>query len=351
MRTRKRTLANFSLSWGCWIARPLHARRNFKSATRARFCLRPDGRARFRRGDARSHSLGAGILTGQPSVCYRAHDGEPVRATTMTRRSILAALLATCFCLFAVGPATAQHYPNRVIKMIVPFPPGGPIDTMARLVAHGLSTRLAQEVVVENRPGAGSTLGSKAAASAEADGYTLLFGSSGSLAVAPALYASLDVDPRKAFAPVATVALLPHVLVTAPSLPVRTVAELVAYAKVNPGKLNYGAGLGTPPHLLSTLFKAKAGIDIVYVPYKGSAASITDLLGGQTQMTIDGLTGLFPLIRDGKVRPLAVARPERWPQLPDVPTMVESGFPDFVIDAWTGVVAPAGTPPEIIARL
>ncbi|MFL6971964.1 MAG: Bug family tripartite tricarboxylate transporter substrate binding protein, partial [Xanthobacteraceae bacterium] len=130
-----------------------------------------------------------------------------------------------------------------------------------------------------------------------------------------------------------------------------TVAEFVAHAKANPGKLNYGAGLGTPPHLLSTLFKAKAGIDIVYVPYRGSAASITDLLGGQTQMTIDGLTGLYPLIRDGKVRPLAVARPERWPQLPEVPTLVESGFPDFVIDAWTGVVAPTGTPPEIIAKL
>src|SRR5215471_15818607 len=313
MRTRKRTLANFSLSWGCWIARPLHARRNFKSATRARFCLRPDGRARLRRGDARSHSLGAGILTGQPSVCYRAHDGEPVRATTMTRRSILAALLATCFCLFAVGPATAQHYPNRVIKMIVPFPPGGPIDTMARLVAHGLSTRLAQEVVVENRPGAGSTLGSKAAASAEADGYTLLFGSSGSLAVAPALYAKLNIDPLKLFAPVASVSLLPHVFVVAPSVPAKSVQEFVAYAKANPGKLNYGAGLGTPPHL-----------------------------------PIDVLLGLYPLVKEGKVRALGIARAERWPALPAVSTLVESGFPDFTHDAWTGVVAPAGTPRDVI---
>jgi len=139
--------------------------------------------------------------------------------------------------------------------------------------------------------------------------------------------------------------------VTAPSLPVRTVADLVAYAKANPGKLNYGAGLGTPPHLLSTLFKVRAGIDIVYVPYKGSAASITDLLGGQTHLTIDGLTGLYPLIRDDKVRALAVARPTRWPALPDVPTLKESGFPDFVIDAWTGVVAPAGAPPAVIAKL
>ena len=202
----------------------------------------------------------------------------------MTRRSILAALLS-CFCLFAVRPAAAQRYPSRVIKMIVPFPPGGPIDTMARLVAHELSTRLAQEVVVENRPGAGSTLGSKAAASAEADGYTLLFGSSGSLAVAPALSAKLNIDPLKLFTPVASVSLLPHVFVVAPSVPAKSVQEFVAYAKANPGKLNYGAGLGTPPHLLSTLLKVKAGIDVTYIPYKGSAASITDLLAGQTHFT------------------------------------------------------------------
>src|SRR5215470_10654529 len=197
---------------------------------------------------------------------------------SMRRLSILAALLATWFCLFAAGPAASQQYPNRVIKMIVPFPPGGPIDTMARLIAHQLSTRLGQEVVVENRPGAGSTLGSKAAAAAEPDGYTLLFGSSGSLAVAPALYPKLNFDPLKSFAPVASVSLLPHVFVVGPSLPVKSVQEFVAYAKANPGKLNYGAGIGTPPHLLSTLLKVKAGIDVAYIPYKGSAASITDLL-------------------------------------------------------------------------
>jgi tripartite-type tricarboxylate transporter receptor subunit TctC len=268
----------------------------------------------------------------------------------MARRFAIT-LAAMALMVLAPGVAPAQTYPDKPIKMIVPFPPGGPIDTMGRLVAQHLTASLGQQVVIDNRPGAGSTIGTKAVANADADGYTLLFGSSGSLAVAPALYSSFDVDPRKAFAAVATVALLPHVFVVAPSVPAKTVAEFIAHAKANPGKLNYGAGLGTPPHLLSTLFKVKAGIDIVYVPYRGSAASITDLLGGQTQMTIDGLTGLYPLIRDGKVRPLAVARPERWPPLPAVPTMVESGFPEFVIDAWTGVVAPAGTPPEIIARL
>jgi tripartite-type tricarboxylate transporter receptor subunit TctC len=267
----------------------------------------------------------------------------------VTRRIVLAPLLAAC--LLAANSAAAQQYPSRVIKMIVPFPPGGPIDTMARLVAHELSTKLAQDVVVENRPGAGSTLGSKAAASAEADGYTLLFGSSGSLGVAPALYPRLNFEPLKSFVPVASVSLLPQVLVIAPSVPANTVQEFVAYAKANPGKLNYGAGIGTPPHLLSTLLKTRAGIDVTYIPYKGSAASVTDLLAGQTHFTIDGLVGLYPLIKEGKVRALGIARAQRWPALPDVPTLVESGYPDFTMDAWTGVVAPAGTPADVVATL
>ena len=269
----------------------------------------------------------------------------------MRRCTVLASILAAGLCLLAVGPAAAQSYPTRLIKMIVPFPPGGPIDTMARLVAHELSARLAQEVVVENRPGAGSTLGSRAAASADADGYTLLFGSSGSLAVAPALYQKLNIDPLKWFAPVASVALLPHVFVVGPAMPAKSVQEFVAYAKANPGKLNYGAGLGTPPHLLSTLLAVRAGIDVTYIPYKGSAASITDLLAGQTHFTIDGLVGLYPLIKEGKVQALGIARAERWPALPQVPTLVESGFPDFTHDAWTGVVAPAGTSQDVINKL
>ena len=269
----------------------------------------------------------------------------------MTRRIVLGLLIAAGVWVFAAGPSASQNYPNHVIKMIVPFPPGGPIDTMARIVAHELSARLGQEVVVDNRPGAGSTLGSKAAAGADPDGYTLLFGSSGSLAVAPALYAKLNIDPLKLFAPVASVSLLPHVFVVAPSVPAKTVQEFVAYAKANPGKLNYGAGLGTPPHLLSTLLKAKAGIDVTYIPYKGSAASITDLLAGQTHFTIDGLLGLYPLIKEDKVRALGIARAERWPALPQVPTLVESGFPDFTHDAWTGVVAPAGTPADVVNTL
>src|SRR5580704_12024290 len=213
------------------------------------------------------------------------------RSAMLTRRNLVLGSLAA-----SIASASAQTYPTRPIRMIVPFPPAGPIDTMARLLGQQLSLRLGQQVVIDNRPGVGSMLGTKAAAGAEPDGYTLLFGSSGSLAVAPALYANYDLDILKAFVPIGMVALLPHVMVIAPSVPARTVAEFIAYAKANPGKLNYGASLGTPPHLLSTLFKSKAGIDVVYVPYKGSAASVTDLLGGQTQFTIDGLTGLYPLI-------------------------------------------------------
>jgi tripartite-type tricarboxylate transporter receptor subunit TctC len=277
----------------------------------------------------------------------------PREEAMIGRRAMLASGIALGMALGA-GVATqthAQSYPDKPIKMIVPFPPGGPIDTMARLTGQDLGTRLGQQVIVENRPGAGSTIGYKAAAAAEPDGYTLLFGSSGSLGVAPALYAGHDIDPLKHFTPVATTSLLPHVMVVGPGVPANTVAEFIAYAKANAGKLNYGAGHGTPPHLLSTLFKTQAGLDITYVPYKGSAPSVTDLLGGQTHFTIDGMLILIPQVKAGKLRALAVARPERWPDLPNVPTFVESGFPDFTIDAWTGVVAPKGTPAAVVAKL
>jgi tripartite-type tricarboxylate transporter receptor subunit TctC len=270
-----------------------------------------------------------------------------------TRRSVLTAMVGAIAAPPLAPSASAraqQNYPDRPIRLIVPFPPGGPIDTMARLVAEQLSASVGR-VVVENRAGGGSTIGTKYAAATAPDGYTLLFGSSGSLAVAPALYSSLDIDPRQAFVPVAMVALLPHVFVENLDVPAKTVAEFVAYAKANPGKINFGAGLGTPPHLLCTLFKTDAHINVVYIPYNGSAQSVTDLLGGRTQFTIDGLVTLYPLIKAGKVRPLAIARAQRWPALPDVPTLVESGYPDFVLDAWTGVVAPAGTPAAIVGKL
>ena len=272
----------------------------------------------------------------------------------IARRDFLASLAALGTASLGADPAwsqgSAQNYPTRPIRMIVPFPPGGPIDTMGRMVAGDLSVRLGQQVIVDNRPGVGSTLGTKLAAAGAPDGYTLLFGSSGSLAVAPALYQNLDIDPLK-LTPVARVARLPQVFVVSNSLPVKSVEEFVAYAKAHPGQLNYGAGLGTPPHLLSTLLVTKTGIDAVYVPYKGAAPTITDLLAGRVQFTIDALLSLYPLIKDGKVRAIAIASGARWPALPGVPTLVESGYPDFTMDAWTAVAAPAGTPADIVAKL
>jgi tripartite-type tricarboxylate transporter receptor subunit TctC len=268
----------------------------------------------------------------------------------IARRDVLASLAALGAAAVGAAPARAQAYPVRPIRLIVPYPPGGPIDTMGRMVASELSNRLGQQVIVDNRGGIGSTLGTRLAIAAAPDGYTLLFGSSGSLAVAPALYTSLDIDPLK-LTPVAKVSLLPHVFVVWPGLPVTNVKEFIAYAKAHPGELNYGAALGTPPHLLSTLLVSKADINAVFVPYKGSANSVTDLLAGRVQFTMDALITLYPLIKDGKLRPLAIARAEHWPALPDVPTLVENGFPDFTIDAWTGVAAPAGTPADIVGKL
>jgi tripartite-type tricarboxylate transporter receptor subunit TctC len=267
----------------------------------------------------------------------------------ISRRALLSAVAA-----IGVGAATgarAQSYPDKPIKMIVPFPPGGPIDTMARLAGKFITDSVGQQVVVENRPGAGSTIGSKAVAASPPDGYTLMFGSSGSLAVAPSLYVNAGIEPLKMFAPISSFALLPHVMVVSDEVPAKTLSEFVAYAKAIPGKVNYGAGLGTPPHLLSALFANKAGINATYVPYQGAAQSVVDLVAGRNHYTIDGTVILMPQIRAGKLRAIGMARSERWPEIPDVPTLVESGYPDFTLDAWTGVVAPHGTPEPIIAKL
>jgi tripartite-type tricarboxylate transporter receptor subunit TctC len=262
------------------------------------------------------------------------------------RLCVLAAILFGT----TAAPAWAQSYPDHPIRLIVPFAAGGPMDTMARFVGQQLQTSLGQPVVVENRAGAGGAIGSKAVAIADPDGYTLLWGSSGSLAVLPALNKKLDYDPKE-FTPVALVSLLPHVFVVPPTVPAKTVQEFVAYAKANPGKLNFGASLGTPPHLMGALFKQLAGLDITFIPYKGAAPSIADMLGGVTHMQFDALTTLYPLIADGKLRALAVTSERRWPALPDVPTMIESGFPTFPQNAWSGVLAPPGTSAAVVKRL
>ena len=258
---------------------------------------------------------------------------------------------AAAFSIVPAGTVRAQAYPDKPIKMIVPFPPGGPIDTMARLAGKFITDSVGQQVVVENRPGAGSTIGSKAVAASPPDGYTLMFGSSGSLAVAPSLYVNAGIDPLKMFSPISSFALLPHVMVVPEEVPARNAREFVAHAKANPGKLNYGAGLGTPPHLLSALFAHKAGINVTFVPYQGAAQSVVDLVAGRNHYTIDGTVILMPQVKAGKLRAIAMARAERWPEIPDVPTLVEQGFPDFTLDAWTGVVAPLGTPEPIVSKL
>ena len=247
--------------------------------------------------------------------------------------------------------AEPRAIPSKPIRMIVPFPPGGPIDVMGRLTGDRLSQGVGQTVVIENRPGAGAVIGSRAVATAEPDGYTLLFGSSGSLAVTPALYKNAGYDPVKSFAPVAAVAEGPLVLAVHPSVPAKTMAELVAHAKANSGKLNYGSGLGTPPHIAYGLFKLLTKTDVLFVPYQGAAPAITDLIAGRHAFIIDAPGVLMPHIQDGKLRALAVTSPARYSELPDVPTMAEAGYPDFVMTFWTGVVAPAGTPAPVIERL
>jgi tripartite-type tricarboxylate transporter receptor subunit TctC len=268
----------------------------------------------------------------------------------IARRLILGAAIAAG-ALGVAPKVAAQGYPEKPIKLIVPFPPGGPIDTMARFMTQALGTRLSQSIVIENRPGGGATIETRFVAASPPDGYTLLFGSSGSLAVAPALYSTLDYDPVTSFGPVAQVAIMQQLMVIRPDIPANTVAEFVDYAKARPGKLSYGAAIATPPHLMGTMFKVKAGIDSLYVPYKGSAPSVTDLLGGVTHWTIDGIPTLAPFVKDGLLRALAVASTERWSEMPQIPTMLEEGFPDVTLNAWAGVVAPAGTAPAIVSKL
>jgi tripartite-type tricarboxylate transporter receptor subunit TctC len=264
---------------------------------------------------------------------------------------ILAIVLGLLVSLAGVAsPAGVGSYPSRPIKLITPFTPGGPVDVMARLVADRLSNNLGT-VVVDNRPGAGGTIGSRFAATAEPDGYTLLLGTSTTLAASPALYRNIGYDPIRSFTPVAMVSSVPMALVVAPSVPAKTVGELIAYAKAHPGKLNYGAPTGVLPHLTAEMFKHAADVDIVHVPYKGAATAINDLLSGQIDLAFEPYSVLLGHIHEGRVRALAVTGPTRSAELPDIPTMIESGLAGFTSVSWSGVVAPTGTPAEIVARL
>jgi tripartite-type tricarboxylate transporter receptor subunit TctC len=267
----------------------------------------------------------------------------------IARRTFLASLLA------ALGSSTftqswAQSYPSRPIRMITPFTPGSPVDVAARLLAQHLGANLGQNVIVDNRPGAGTTLGMKAAALAEPDGYTLLYQSS-SLVVAPAMYKNLDFDPLKAFVPVANVASSHWVTVVPPSLPVRTVPEFIEYARAHPGTLNFGYGQGTAPQLVGEWLKVTNKLEIGSVPYRGGMQAITDMLGGTIHVNIGTSSTLLPLIREGKIRAIAQWGKRREADLPDVPTMIESGFPGLSLGFWVGLWAPAATPPAIVEQL
>ena len=265
-------------------------------------------------------------------------------------RGLLLAVASVCVGLAA--PALAQDYPARQITLIAPWPAGGAVDALCRTLAPGLTERLGRPVVVENRPGAGSVIGTAAGAKAASDGYTLVMGGSGSLAIGATLYKSIPYDPTKDFAPVALIGQIPFVLVVNPSLPVRSVAELVAYAKANPGKLSYGSGgPGSPHHLYAELLKSMTGIEMTHVPYKGSAPALTDVIAGHIELMFSDTVPSLPLIRDGKVRALGVSSAIRLPSAPEIPPIAEAGVPGFDAAGWGMTLAPTGTRKEIVSRL
>src|SRR5262245_15983318 len=246
--------------------------------------------------------------------------------------------------------ARAQAYPTRAIKLVVAFPAGGPADTMGRLVGQALSAKIGQPVVIENIGGAGGTIALRTVASASPDGYTLLVNSGGPLCTASVMY-KLDYDPLKTFVPVGTFAADSGVLVSGPALSVKSLAEFIAHARANPGKLYSGASIGTNQHLMAEVFKARARLDIPHIPYRGGAPAIADLLGGQIHMLVNNKSVLLALILDKKVTPLAVTSTTRWPELPDVPTLVESGIAGVPAGITYAIFAPMHTPQAVIDRL
>jgi tripartite-type tricarboxylate transporter receptor subunit TctC len=262
-----------------------------------------------------------------------------------------AAVAATAALMLGISSdAKAAGFPDRPINLIVPFGPGGPPDVSARIIAAYLSEHLGT-VVVENHVGAGGTLAARLVATSPPDGYTLLAGTAGSLSISPQLYKSAGVDPIKDFSAVALVSSAPLVLAIQKTVPAHSVKELIAYANANPAKLNYGAVIGTPPHLSGEMFKHITGANIVFVPYKSAAQATTDVLGGQMNMTFEGTTAIVPFIKSGQLRALAVTSPQRIPEIPEVPTMDELGYKGMPPDSWQAIVAPAGTPADIVAKI
>ena len=267
-----------------------------------------------------------------------------------TKRMYLAAIVAVGIGIAGASLASAQSYPDRLIKIVVPYPPGGPADVAARLVTQPLSARLGQSVIVENQSGGGGRTGAKFVAHASADGYTLLLGGTNPNAIA-SLYRTLDFEPIKDFAAVGLIAFDSNALVVNPAVPAKTLQELVQYAKANPGKLASGATVGIGPHVCLELFRVRSASNIVFIPYKGAAPAVADLLGGQIQIGMTSKAVLLPLIKEGRLRALAVTSDVRWPELPDVPTMAESGFGGIPPYLWSGLLAPVRTPAAVIDKI
>ena len=270
-------------------------------------------------------------------------------------RPLLPSTIAAVLCLLCVAQAVAQapsDFPKRPLRMVVPYPPGGSTDIVGRIVAAKLSESLGQQVIVDNRPGAGGNVGTDAVAKAPPDGHTLLMSSVTTLAIGASLYSALPYDLNKDLEPVALVGSVPFVLLVNSSIPARTVRDLVTLAKEKPGQLNFGSAVtGTSAHFAGEMFKSLTAVDIVHVPYKGNAPAVADLIGGQIQLMFDFLPSAVPFIKSGKVRALGITPTRRSAALPDVPTIAESGVPAYDVLSYFGVLVPARTPPQVVARL
>ena len=271
---------------------------------------------------------------------------------SFSRRHGLKMLAAAATLAMAGGAAAQGVYPSKPINIVVPFSAGGTTDILARIVGQYLGEELGQPVIIDNRPGAGGNIGGMAAARAAADGYTLFMGTVGTHAINAALYSKMPFDPIKDFAPLSRVATVPNLLVANPAQPFKTVKELIAYAKANPGKVNFGSsGSGSSVHLSGELFKSMAKVDMVHVPYKGSAPAMTDLLGNQISVMFDNMPSAIQHVRSGKLRPIAVTTAKRSPELPDVPTIAEAGVPGYEATSWFGMWAPVKTPADVQQKI
>ena len=273
------------------------------------------------------------------------------RVMNAGRRRVLAAA-ALLPVVPAVRAVDHEDYPNKPIRLVVPFPPGGGADNLARAIMPKVSLALGRPIIIDNKPGAGGNVGAELVGGSPADGYTLLYGTNGTHSINQSLYQGLRFDPIRDFAPIGRMTEIAAMLVVNPQLPVVTTTQLIRYAKANPGKVNFAsAGNGTTSHLSGELFKTMAGIDVVHIPYRGGGAAVTDLISGQVQMMIDVMPNVFPLAKDGRIRGIAVSTAVRFPGAPEYPTIAESGVAGFEASAWDGLLAPAGTPEPIVNRL